>query len=180
MESAVIVVLLIILLIIWIMSVQRKLMAMNNNINNAMNQIGVQISSRFDALVSLLDIAKCYAADEAEVLISEIRAGRDMVTAQSVPDDAIKQEELISRTLGKVIRLAECYHGLKEDKGYVRYIDAIDCYEGMILTSYLIYNDSVTKFNRVVLLFPDSLAALALGFCERDYIKPAGGRAGTR
>lgn len=171
MEWLIIVVLLIMLLTVWIMSVQRKLAGMNENINNAMNQIGIQISSRFDALISLLDIVKAYDADKSGILISEINSHRNMITAESNPDDVISQERLISEILGKIIKIAKCRPELRENKEYVRYMDAIDCYEGMIVTSCLIYNDSVTKFNRVVLLFPISLAVQILGFHRRDYLE---------
>lgn len=58
MEISVIVCLLVILLAIWIVSVRKKLAIMDENINHSMNQIGVQLSSRFDALLSLLDFTK--------------------------------------------------------------------------------------------------------------------------
>lgn len=58
MEISVIVCLLVILLAIWIVSVQKKLAIMDENINYSMNQIGVQLSSRFDALLSLLEFTK--------------------------------------------------------------------------------------------------------------------------
>ena len=64
MEISVIVCLLVILLAIWIVSVRKKLAIMDENINHSMNQIGVQISSRFDALFAVLDLMKGYAADE--------------------------------------------------------------------------------------------------------------------
>ena len=46
------------ILLVWIISVQRRLVGMDENINNAMSQIGVQLSSRFDALSALLDLTK--------------------------------------------------------------------------------------------------------------------------
>ena len=58
MEISVIVCLLVILLAIWIVSVRKKLAIMDENINHSMNQIGVQISSRFDALFAVLDLMK--------------------------------------------------------------------------------------------------------------------------
>lgn len=42
----------VILLVLWAISTQRKLAVMDENINNAMAQIGVQLSSRFDALTA--------------------------------------------------------------------------------------------------------------------------------
>lgn len=42
----------VILLVLWAISTQRKLAVMDENINNAMAQIGVQLSSRFDVLTA--------------------------------------------------------------------------------------------------------------------------------
>ena len=60
--TLIIVAIIVVVLISWIISVQRRLVAMDENINNAMSQIGVQLSSRFDALTALLDLSKGYAA----------------------------------------------------------------------------------------------------------------------
>ena len=49
------------ILVLWFISAQRKLVSMDENINNAMSQIGVQLSSRWDALTALLDLTKGYA-----------------------------------------------------------------------------------------------------------------------
>ena len=54
--TLIIVAIIVVVLISWIISVQRRLVAMDENINNAMSQIGVQLSSRFDALTALLDL----------------------------------------------------------------------------------------------------------------------------
>lgn len=43
---------LVVLLVLWAISTQRRLTVMDENINNAMAQIGVQLSSRFDALTA--------------------------------------------------------------------------------------------------------------------------------
>ena len=56
---------LIAIFVIWGIGVQRRLVAMDENVNNAMSQIGVQLSSRFDALTALLDLTKGYAILQA-------------------------------------------------------------------------------------------------------------------
>ncbi|MDW8802726.1 hypothetical protein P8V03_16390 [Clostridium sp. A1-XYC3] len=48
-------------IVLWTISTQRKLVVLDENISNAMSQIGVQLSSRFDALTALLDLIKGYA-----------------------------------------------------------------------------------------------------------------------
>lgn len=85
--TLIIVAIIVVVLISWIISVQRRLVAMDENINNAMSQIGVQLSSRFDALTALLDLTKGYAAHEATTLIETIKSRRSVITATSTPQD---------------------------------------------------------------------------------------------
>ena len=173
MTVIIILVLLLVLLGSWVMSTQRKLVVMDENINNAMSQIGVQLSSRFDALTALLDLAKGYASHESQTLIETVRSRRSVITAKSTPEDVLKQEDVLSEALGRISMVAEKYPELKADKGYAKCMDAVDSYEKMVRTSRLIYNDSVTKLNREIRLFPTSLIAGMLGFHQRDYLKEA-------
>ena len=63
---------------------------------------------------------------------------------------------------------------LPECKCIFELMDAVDSYEKMVRTSRLIYNDSVTKLNRELRLFPTSLVAGLLGFRTRDYLEQQG------
>lgn len=157
-------------LIIWIISVQRRLVGMDENINNAMNQIGVQLSSRFDALTALLDLTKGYAAHESQTLIETIKSRRSVITATSTPEDVLKQEEVISEALNRISMVAEQYPELKANENYAKCMNAVDSYEKMVRTSCLIYNDSVTRLNRELRMFPTSLVGSVLGFRQREYL----------
>ena len=173
MEIFIIIALAVALVIVWVMSVQRKLVAMDENVNNAMSQIGVQLSSRFDALTALLDLVKGYAAHESHTLIETIQSRRSVITAQSTPDEVLKQEGVISEALGRISMVAEQYPELKANENYAKCMDAVDTYEKMVRTSRLIYNDSVTKLNRAIRMIPTSLIAGMLGFRARDYLEAA-------
>lgn len=124
--------------VIWGIGVQRRLVAMDENVNNAMSQIGVQLSSRFDALTALLDLAKGYAAHESQTLIETIKSRRSVITATSTPDDVLKQEGVISEALGRISMVAERYPELKANENYKKCMDAVDSYEKMVRTSRLI------------------------------------------
>lgn len=178
-EILIIIVLLIVLVGIWVISTQRKLVVMDENINNAMSQIGVQLSSRFDALTALLDLTKRYAAHESEIMIQTIKSGRSMITAKSTPQDVLVQESVISETLGRIAMVAEQYPDLKADKKYKKCMDAVDTYEKMVHTSRLIYNDSVTNLNRAVRMLPTSIIAGILGFHQREYLEAVKEKADT-
>lgn len=168
----------VVVLVLWAVSCQRRLAVMDENINNAMAQIGVQLSSRFDALTALLDLAKGYAAHESQTLIQTIQARRSVITATSTPDDVLKQEGVIAEALGRISMVAEQYPDLKANENYAKCMAAVDNYEKMVRTSRLIYNDSVTKLNRQLRMFPTSLVAGAFGFQQRGYLEAVEEKAG--
>ena len=170
MEILVIIGLILLLLVLWIISVQRKFAVMDGNIQNAMNQIGVQISSRFDALFAVLDLMKGYAADDIQPLME--RAA--VITARSAPEEVSEQEQVIEETV-KSIRLAAEHNPLLcADKNYTKCMDAVECYGRMVYTSRLIYNDSVTKLNSALGMFPTNVIAGILGFHKREYLSQKG------
>ena len=61
-------------IVIWLISTQRSLATLDENINNAMSQIGVLLSSRFDALTALLDLTKGYAEHEYKTISETIKS----------------------------------------------------------------------------------------------------------
>jgi len=166
------------ILVLWVISVQRKLVAFDENINNAMSQIGVQLSSRWDALTSLLDLTKGYVAHEYQTITDTIKARRS-ITRDSSPADVQQQENMIVEALGKIMAVAESYPELKADQTYIKTMDSVNQYENMVRTSRQIYNDSVTKLNRAVRMFPASIIAGMLGFSQRTYLEAVAEKAST-
>jgi LemA protein len=167
----IVLVVIIVLIVLWVISTQRKLVILDENISNAMSQIGVQLSSRFDALTALLELTKGYAKHESETLIETIKSRRSVITAQSTPDEVIRQENVITEALGRIAMVSEQYPDLKANQNYIKTMNAVETFENMVRTSRLIYNDSVTKLNREIRMFPVSLVAGMLGFHPREYLK---------
>ena len=157
-------------IVFWVISTQRKLVILDENISNAMSQIGVQLSSRFDALTALLDLTKGYAKYESETLIETIKSRRSVITAKSTPDDVLTQEGIISEALGRIAMVTEQYPELKANQTYIKTMNAVETFENMVRTSRLVYNDSVTKLNREIRMFPTSIIAGMLGFKQREYL----------
>ena len=164
-------------IVLWAISTQRRLVVLDENISNTMSQIGVQLSNRFDALTALLDLTKGYARHESETLIETIKSRRSVITAKSSPDDVLRQEGVISEALGRIAMVSEQYPELKANQNYIKTMDAVQTYENMVRTSRLIYNDSVTKLNREIRMFPVSMIAGTLGFRQRDYLEEQAAKA---
>lgn len=158
------------IIVFWLISAQRKLVAMDENINNAMSQIGVQLSSRWDALTALLDLTKGYAEHEYKTLSETIKM-RSSITAKSSAADVNKQENVLTEAMGRIMAVAESYPELKANENYIKTMDNVNEYEKMVRQSRLIYNDSVTKLNRAIRMFPTSFAASLLHITSREYLE---------
>ena len=164
------------LVVLWFIFTQRKLVVMDENINNAMSQIGVQLSSRWDALTALLDLTKGYAEHEYKTLSDTIRM-RSTITAKSTAAEVNDQENILTEAMGRIMAVAESYPDLKANENYIKTMDNVNDYEKMVRQSRLIYNDSVTKLNRAIRMFPTSLVAGMLGVTSRDYLEASESKA---
>lgn len=156
--------------VLWFISTQRKLVAMDENINNAMSQIGVQLSSRWDALTALLDLTKGYAEHEYKTLSDTIKM-RTSISSKSSAKDVNAQENILTEAMGKIMAVAESYPELKANENYIKTMDSVNEYEEMVRKSRLVYNDSVTKLNRTIRMFPTSIVAGILHIVSRDYLE---------
>lgn len=176
MLPLIIILAIIVIIVLWFINTQRGLVVMDENINNAMSQIGVQMASRWDALTALLDLTKGYAEHEYNTLIKTVEL-RKQITGKSTPDDVQKQENIITDTLGKIVAVAESYPDLKANQNYIVMMNSVNEYENMVRQSRLIYNDSVTKLNREIRMFPTVFIANMLGFAQRQYLESDSGKA---
>ena len=62
--TVIIIIAVVVLLVLWVISVQRKLVNAEELVKNAMSQIGVQQSSRWDALTGLVELLRSYNEHE--------------------------------------------------------------------------------------------------------------------
>lgn len=158
------------LLVLWFISAQRRLVNKEELCKNAMSQIGVQQSSRWDALTALAELTKSYNEHEYNT-IKDVISQRVNITSASSAKEANAQEDMIGSALSHIIAIAERYPELKANESYAKTMDSVNLYENQVRTSRMVYNDTVTAYNRIVRQFPDSIAASVLGFKEKEYLQ---------
>lgn len=168
--SIIICIAILLLLVLWVVSVQNSLVRSDELCNNAIKQINVQQVSRFDALQALVKLTREYASFEADT-IQKIIAERK-IAAGGVPsvEDINANEAVLGNALGRLIAVAEQYPDLKASANYKEAMDAIKGYEENVRLSRMTFNDTVTKYNNKVRMFPGSLVAGVLGFGKREYL----------
>ena len=167
MTILIIIALLVVLLAGWVMSTQRRLVVMDENINNAMSQIGVQLSSRFDALTALLDLAKGYAAHESGTL-EEVTKARTAVMNAPTPEGKMQADGFLTGALKNLFAVAEAYPDLKANTNFQQLQAELSNTEDKISYMRQSFNDTVMKYNTAIQTFPAVLIAGMMGFKQRD------------
>lgn len=170
MTTLIIVVAIVALLVLWFISVQRKLVSKEESVKNALSQIGVQQSSRWDALSSLADLVRSYNEHEYNTL-KDVIAMRKDITRNSSAADVDAQEAGIAAALKQINIVAERYPELKANTMFDKTMDSVNTYENQVRMSRMVYNDSVTLYNRIIRQIPDSIVASMLHFEAKDYLK---------
>lgn len=157
------------LLVLWVISVQRKLVGKEELCKNALSQIGVQQASRWDALTALVELVKSYNEHEYKTL-RDVIAMRKNITSNSTSAEANEQEARLTDAMRQFNLVVEQYPDIKANENYGKAMDSVNTYENQVRMSRMVYNDSVTAFNRIVRMFPDSIIAGMLGFSTREYL----------
>ncbi len=170
MITTIIVIAVVAVLVLWVISVQRKLVSAEEIVKNAMSQIGVQQSSRWDALTGLVELLKSYNEHEYNTL-KDVIAARSNIGSNSSASEAQAQEDLIGKVMMRLNVVAEQYPDLKADSMYVNTMNSVNTYENQVRMSRMTYNDSVTRYNRMTRQIPDSIVAALFHFTEKQYLK---------
>ena len=157
-------------LVIWIIGVQNRLVKSDELCNNALKQINVQQISRFDALKALIKLTREYASYEADTLEKIVKERKIVSSPNPTAADINANEEALAAIGAKLFAVAEAYPDLKASANYQQTMKDIKDYEENVRLSRMTFNDTVTRFNQQVRVFPTSLVAGILGFAKRDYL----------
>ncbi|MBQ9192151.1 MAG: LemA family protein [Bacteroidales bacterium] len=171
MSTTLIVILAIVaLLVIWGIGIQNKLVQVDELCNNALKQINVQQVSRYDALQAIIKLTREYASYEADTLEKVISQRKITASANPTVDEIAANEKALQEVSAKLIAVAEQYPDLKANQNYQQAMADIKQYEENVRLARMTFNDTVTRYNKEVRMFPASLVAGILGFAKRDYL----------
>ena len=161
----------IVLLVLWVISVQNRLVKEDEICKNAIKQISVQQTSRYDALETGVQIAREENLVEGENYEKIIGMRRPAASANPTVAEINAQESALGGFAARLMAVAEQYPQLKGTEAYQDAMKKYYEYEGNVRFSRMTFNDTVTKYNRDVRAFPGSVIASVLGFPVREYLE---------
>ncbi len=153
--------------VIYVISVYNSLKTTENRVENAWSQIDVQLQRRFDLIPNFVETVKGYMNHESETFtkIAELRTS--WANTQSVADKADIDNQL-SGALKTIMAVSENYPELKANQNFSDLSEELRNTENKISFSRQFYNDTVTKFNTKLELFPSNIIAGMFNFKQKD------------
>jgi LemA protein len=148
------------------------LVKLRNQVDEAWNQISVQLKRRHDLIPNLVSAVKGYMEFEQETLTRVIEARNAAVTASAAGAGAAGgAENFLTAALRQLFALVENYPDLKANQNVMQLQEELTTTENQIGFARQHYNATVRELNTSVQTFPNVLIAGALGFKEREYFQ---------
>ena len=150
-------------IIIAIIALYNSLVTMRLRVKNAWRQIDVQLQRRFDLIPNLVETVKGYMTHESEVLTKVTDLRSSWSDAKTV-DEKAKLDNELSDTLKTIMAVAENYPDLKANQNFSELQTELTNTENKISYSRQFYNDTVTRYNTKLEVFPSNIIASMFHF----------------
>jgi LemA protein len=151
------------------------LVRLRNQVDEAWNQISVQLKRRHDLIPNLVNAVRGYMEFEQETLTRVVEARNAAVTAAAAgPQNAGAAggaENFLTSALRQLFALVENYPDLKANQNVMQLQEELTTTENQIGFARQHYNATVREMNTAIQSFPNVLFAGLLGFRERDYFQ---------
>jgi LemA protein len=167
----------IVLIVVFLIITYNALVRLRNMVDEAWNQISVQLKRRHDLIPNLVNAVQGYMQFEQETLTRVVEARTAAVSAtERGPGNAgqaAQAENFLTGALRQLFALVENYPDLKANQNVMQLQEELTTTENQIGFSRQHYNSTVREFNTSIQVFPNVLIAGPLGFRERDYFQIA-------
>ena len=153
----------VVILIIAVIAIYNSLVTLRLRVKNAWSQIDVQLQRRFDLIPNLVETVKGYMTHEQETLAKVTELRSSWAQAETVEQKASLDNQL-SEALKSIMALAENYPDLKASQNFSELQEELRNTENKISYSRQFYNDTVTRYNTKLELFPSNVIASMFHF----------------
>lgn len=163
-------ILFLVLIISWLILFYNNMVNARTKVENSWSQIDVQLKMRADLIPNLVETVGAYAGHEKETLTNITQARARFMQAQT-PDEAIKSSGELTGLLGRIMAITEQYPDLKASQNFSQLQSQLDELEKKIAMFRQFYNDTVLLYNKLVITFPNNIAAAILGAGKMPYFQ---------
>jgi len=159
-----------VLLTAWLILFYNKMVSAKTKVENSWGQIDVQLKMRTDLIPNLVETVGAYADHERETLTGVTEARARLMKAGS-PVEIMKSSDELTGLLGRIMAISEQYPDLKASQNFIQLQNQLDELEKKIALYRQFYNDTVLMYNKLVITFPNNIAAMLMGASKLPYFE---------
>ena len=160
----------VVLIVLWIIFSYNGLVRKKMKVQNSWGQIDVQLQRRFDLIPNLVNCVKGYMEHEKDVLTKVTELRTSWANASSI-GEKVELDNQLSGALKTIMAVSENYPDLKASQNFSELQEELRNTENKISYSRQFYNDSVTRYNTKLELFPSNIVASMFHFAEEELFK---------
>jgi LemA protein len=156
------VVLLVLIVVFVFLYYFNRIYLLSNRIDNAWAQIDVQLKKRTDLVPNLIETVKGYMKHEKKA-IEMVTKSRERMMKAGTPEKMAKADTELAGALKTIFALAENYPNLKANENFMMLQEELAGIENKIAYARQFYNDSVLRYNNVIVTIPGRWFASFMG-----------------
>ncbi len=157
--------------LIWFIATYNRFARLGQLVKESWSGVDVELKRRHDLVPNLVATVKGYAQHEKETLELVVAARARAVQAGDALRERVDGESELTRSLGRLIAVAESYPELKADRHYLELQRELSLTEDRIAASRRFYNANVRELNALRIEFPSNLVAGMFGFKEERFFE---------
>ena len=148
------------------------MVVLRNRVENQGAQIEVQLKRRADLIPNLIETTKGYASYEQQTL-TQVTELRSKVLSAASPAESYMAGEALGHEASRMLAIGEKYPELKANSNFLQLQKELADTEDKIVKARQFYNDTVTKYNTAIMMFPRSAFAGIFGFKKMELLEAA-------
>ena len=168
----------------WAISVQNRLVGLEQDVNEKWAQVQNVYQRRADLIPNLVETVKGFAAQERTVL-TEVTQARASATSIKLTPEALNDPQAMAKfqaaqnqlsgALSRLLVTVERYPELKSNQNFLTLQSQLEGTENRITVERQRYNAAVRDYNTRLRIFPGSLMAGMMGFKPKAFFEAAPG-----
>lgn len=156
----------ILLVLMWYVAASNELKRAVVKVDEALSDIDVALTKRYDVLVKMLDISRSYAKYEKETILETIRLRSSMSMA-----DRTNAANEMNQANSFISAVAENYPELKSSENFKQLQLSVMNVEEHLQAARRVYNSNISYLNQKIVSFPSSIVANRMKLSSKEFIE---------
>ena len=144
---------LVVLAVVYYISLNNKIIGLEETVGNAWSDIDVQLRMRFDLVDNLVETVKGYAKHEKSTFKEVVEARNKFASATDIKSKA-EADNMLSASLKSLFALSEAYPELKANENFLSLQSELSDIENKIASARRYFNAATREYNTLIKQFP--------------------------